>query len=62
MIRQIISFTCDWCEDTEQLDMPIQEAVADRREAGWIMADGRDFCCEICREKDRNRRLPRDAA
>jgi hypothetical protein len=60
MIRQIVSITCDWCEETEQLDMPVHEAIADRREAGWIMLDGRDFCCEVCREKDRSHRLPRE--
>jgi hypothetical protein len=24
------------------------------------MLDGRDFCCEVCREKDRSHRLPRE--
>lgn len=61
MIRQIISITCDWCEETEQSDLSIQETIENRVKDGWIMLDGRDFCSEVCREKDRAQRLTRVA-
>lgn len=60
-LRVVTAAQCDYCRTVAQADGTWPHAVRALKLAGWIMVGGRDYCCDVCRDKDQNgllRKIP----